>query len=89
MFENYVLMTEFYDSRTTSEDGARYSAQNPIIAKVMDYINNGWPTRVEEQCKPYIRRRYELCINQYCLQWGNRVAIPFQLRERVIQKLLE
>ena len=41
VFENYVLMTELYHSPTTSENGARYSAQNPIIAKVMDYINNG------------------------------------------------
>ena len=69
VFENYVLMAELYHSPTTSEDGAKYSAQNPIIAKVMDYINNGWPTRVEEQCKLYISRRNELCINQSFLQW--------------------
>ena len=34
-------MTELCHSPTTSKDVARYSAQDPIIAKVVDYINNG------------------------------------------------
>ena len=55
----------------------------------MDYINNGWPAKIEEQCKPYLRRRNELCISLSCLQWGNRVAIPFQLRENVINEVHE
>ena len=53
----------------------------------MDYINNEWPAKTEEQCKPYLRRRNELCINLSCLHWGNRVVILFQLRELVINKL--
>ena len=39
--ENYLLMTESYHSPTTSEVVARYFARDPIITKVMDYINNG------------------------------------------------
>ena len=66
---------------------SKFNSLYSIIAKVMDYINNGWPTKIEEQCKPQLRRRNELCINLSCLQWGNRVVIPFQLRERVINKL--
>ena len=66
--ENYVLMTELCYSPATSKDVARYSAQDPIIAKVMDYINNGCPAKIEEQCKPYLSRRNELCISLSCLQ---------------------
>ena len=89
VLENYVLMTELCHSPTTSEDVARCSAQDPIIAKVMDYINNGWPAKIEEQYKPYLiyLRRNELCVNLSCLQLGNRVVIPFQLRESVINEL--
>ena len=72
VLEYYVLMTELCYSPTISKDVARYSARDPIIAKVMDYINNGWPTKIEEQCKPYFRRRNELCVSLSCLQWGNR-----------------
>ena len=45
-------MTGLCHSPTTSEEVARYSTEDPIIAKVMDYINNGWPAKIEEQCKP-------------------------------------
>ena len=69
VLENYILMTELCHSPTTSEDVARYSAQDPIIAKVMNYINNGLPAKIEKQCKPYLRRRNELFINLSCLQW--------------------
>ena len=41
VLENYVLMTELCHSPTTSKDVARYSAKDPILAKVMNYINNG------------------------------------------------
>ena len=51
VLENYVLMTELCYSPTTSENVARYSAQDPIIAKVMDYIKNGWPAKIEEHYK--------------------------------------
>ena len=57
VLENCVLMTELCHFPTTSEDEARYSAQDPIIAKVVDYINNGWPDKIKEQCKPYLKRR--------------------------------
>ena len=53
----------------------------------MDYINNGWPAKIEEQCKPYLRRENELCINLSCFQSGNKAVIPFQLLECVINKL--
>ena len=39
--ENYVLMTEICHFLRTSEQAARYSARDFIIAKVMDYIKNG------------------------------------------------
>ena len=87
VLENYVLMIELCHSPRMSEDVARYSAQDSIITKVMDYINNGWPAKIEEQWKPYLRRRNELCINLFCLHWGNRVVIPLQFREHVINKL--
>ena len=53
----------------------------------MDYINNAWLAKIGEHYKPYLRRRNELCINLSCPQWGNMVAIPFQLCEIVVNEL--
>ena len=87
VLDNYVLMIKLCHSPRMSEDVARYSAQDSIIEKVMDCINNGWPAKIEEQWKPCLRRRSELCINLSCLHWGCRVVISLQFRERVINKL--
>ena len=80
-------MIELCHSPTASKDVARCSARDPIVAKVMDIINDGWSGKIEEHCKPYLRRRNKLCINSSCLQWGSKVVIPFQLREHVINEL--
>ena len=87
VLENYVFITELCYSPTTSKDVAWYSARDPIIAKVMDYINNWWPAKIEEQCKLYLRRTNKLCINLSCLKWGNRVVVPLQHCECVINEL--
>ena len=51
----------------------------------MDYINNRWPAKIEEQHKPYLRKRNELCIILSTM--GNMVVIPFQLCECIVNKL--
>ena len=61
VIEYYVLMSELCYSPTISEDVTRYSAWDPITARVMDYVNNDWPAIIEEQYEPYLRRRNELC----------------------------
>ena len=61
VIEYYVLMSELCYSPTISEDVTRYSAWDPITARVMDYVNNGWPAIIEEQYEPYLKRRNELC----------------------------
>ena len=55
-------MTELCHSPTTSEDVAKYSAQDLILAKVMVYINNRWPTEIEEQYKSYLRMRNDIYL---------------------------
>ena len=43
--------------------------------------------KIEEQVKPYYRRSSELCINHSCLQWENRVVIPFQCCKSILEEL--
>ena len=62
VLKNYVLITELCHSPTTSKDIAEYSAKDLILAKIMDYINNGWSTEIEEQRKSYLRLRNEIYL---------------------------
>ena len=68
---NYVYLTELIPSPVTAKEIEQYSKHDPIIVKVIQYIQNGWPSKVEEQFKPYVRCKYELSIENSSLHWGN------------------
>ena len=40
-----------------------------------------------EQFKPYLYQKNELSVESDCLIWGNRVIIPFHLRNKNITEL--
>ena len=48
-----------------------------------------WPSKANEQIKPYFCGRNELAVESSCLTWGNKVVIPFQLRENILIELHE
>ena len=58
-----------------------------VLSKVLLYSQKGWPSKVDENLKPYFRRRLELSIEGGCLLWGTRVIVPKRLRESVLQEL--
>ena len=80
-------MTELSYSPVTSKEVADFSKKDP--ANVTDYVLSGWPNKVQEQFKPYLYRKNELSVESDCLIWGNRVIIPFHLRNKVLTELLE
>ena len=80
-------MIELSTFPLTSKEVTKHSARPPLMSRVTEYLKNGWPTKIEEQFKPYYRGSSELCINLSCLQWGNRVAILFELRKDIPEEL--
>ena len=71
----------------TSESLVRASRQDPTIAKVIHYVQKGWPTNTADDFKPYRNRYQELTIEGSCLMWGSRVVIPQKLRDVVLEEL--
>ena len=59
------------------------------MSKVVDYTLYGWPDciRISDEFKPFSTRMNELSVESDCLIWGNRVIVPSQLRETVLQEL--
>lgn len=62
--------------------------KDPILARVMDYVLNGWPGHMDDkQIQPYFMRRDELSCEQGCVLWGLRVVIPPRYQERMLSEL--
>ena len=52
----------------------------------------GWPadtTSMEEELRPFARRKYELSVEEGCVLWGSRVIVPSKGRSQILQMLHE
>ena len=70
-----------------AKDISEATRKDPILSKVVEYTQNGWPSKVtDDQYMPFYRYRSELSADQGCLLWGLRVVIPLRFRKRLIAK---
>ena len=68
----------------------RSTDRDPTLAKVRHYTQQGWPTSVKSaELSPYLQRSSELCVQDGCVLWGNRVIIPPQGCSTVVYLLHE
>ncbi|XP_060810148.1 uncharacterized protein K02A2.6-like [Amyelois transitella] len=68
----------------------RESVLDPLVSRVMRYVNEGWPLEEEiRELKPYCNRKNELYTELGCLMWGQRVVIPNSCRKKVLTELHE
>ena len=65
--------------------------RDPTLSKVKQFVMNGWAAthNLPTEFQPFVKREYELSIQNNCLLWGSRVIVPPKLRERVLQELHE
>ena len=82
------LMVEKLDEAPVTAKQVTLTRRDPVMAKVYHYIQNGWPTRVDEPAlNPYWTRRLELSTLNGCVTWGSRVVIPPQVRDVLLAEL--
>ena len=67
----------------------KWTSREPVLAKVMRYVQDGWPRTVEEELKGYVGHRDELSSQDGILLWGNRVVIPAKGQQQVLDILHE
>ena len=85
--------TEAYFFDVTAIDGeevAKETAKDPVLSRVMRYVQHGWPSgSTDARLQPYKSRKDELSVDQGCVLWGIRVIIPESLQKSVLQELHE
>lgn len=73
-----------------SRDIRKETRADPILCRVKEMVSTGLfsPTKDSESVlKPYLTRKEELSLMQDCLMWGQRVIVPRNLRQRVLEDL--
>ena len=87
-----VHPVEYLDSTPLTSSKIRvWTVHDPILSKVMKWVQEGWPARAqtESDLQPYFQRRDELSTEGGFLLWGSRVVIPPRGRERALKLLHE
>ncbi|XP_045537579.1 uncharacterized protein K02A2.6-like [Papilio machaon] len=64
--------------------------RDPILAKVLLYIRDGWPAHCElTNMKPYWNRRNELYEELGCVMWGHRLVVPEKCKSKILKIIHE
>ena len=88
-----IHLMEYLDTSPVSSAQIRaWTERDPILSKVKGMTLSGWPadtTGMEEELRPFARRKYELSVEEGCVLWGNRVVVPSKGRNQILQMLHE
>ena len=84
----WVHLVEMLDSTpVTAREISKWTATDPLLSKVVTYLDCGWPMSVDGDLKPFFHRKDELSIEKGCVLWGSRVIIPKEGRESLLNEL--
>ena len=76
--EMVLLMERLDDSPVTVDHIRRWTRQDPQLAQVIQFVQEGWPAECNEGFRSYWNKRLELSVQDGCLVWGARVVVPPQ-----------
>ena len=63
-----VCFNEIMSKMTvTHKDVAKETRRDPVLSKVIDYVQTGWPEYVEDYLKPFQSKQTELTVESGCL----------------------
>ena len=88
--EAMICNTEVLSSLpVTAKQISRQTNKDSVLSKVMHCVKTGWPEEVDGELANYHQKRNEITVEDGCLLWGNRVIIPGQLRDQLLEELHE
>jgi len=86
--ELVLLLDHLQESPTTVHHIRAWTQRDPLLSRVLQFIQSGWPDSCEDvELKPFWVRKMELSVQENCIMWGNRVVIPLPGRVSVLQEL--
>ena len=87
--ELVLLAEHLAESPVTASNIQRWTKRDKDLSRVLQYVQQGWPTEGDAELEPYSSRRLELSCFNGCILWVLRIVIPPPGREAVLQELHE
>ena len=64
-------------------------SKDPILSKVLERTQHGWPQVSPVGLEPFFSKRHELSIFHGCIMWGIRVVVSQKIRNQILHELHE
>ena len=71
----------------TAADIARATVKDTVMAKVVRYLRDGWPSECDDGVKVFLRIKEELSLEGKCILRGMRVVVPPLQRPELLADL--
>ena len=76
--EFVLLLQQLDESPVTVNDILKWTKRDPLLAQVLQFVEQGWPHKFDSSLAPYSSRSTELSVLDGCILWGARVVIPLK-----------
>ena len=86
----WVHLVEFLaDTPITAKIISDETKKCPVLSKISKFLLEGWANSLDksDEIQGFATRKAELCLQEGCILWGNRIVIPVSLRKRVLAEL--
>ena len=88
------LISQIVELQQCNSDGildfkevASKTSRDPILRKVRNFVQMGWPSQFPSNLKPYYNIQAQLSVQSGCLMVGSKVVVPQELRPKVLKLL--
>ena len=85
--EHVLLIGHLSEAPLSAAQLKIWTAKDPLLAQVLQYILVGWPEHTREDFKPYSSKRLELIELDGCILWCGRVLITEPGRKHILAEL--
>lgn len=89
---SFACLNVFRECDAEIIDHARISLEmslNGSYGKLVEFVKNGWPSKIPSSLKIYFKFKDSLDIQNGCIFYGDRVFVPENLRICMLEKLHE
>ena len=85
--EIVLALSTMDETLITADKIANWTAKDPVLSQVRQFVEQGWPVQVPDDLDAYGRRKHELSVQHGVLFWGARVVIPPKGRDTLPDEL--
>lgn len=57
--------------------------RDPMLSNVFLYTQEGWPSLVSGNLKPYFLKKNELSVENGIIMWGYRMVVPAKFKKNI------